>query len=171
MTIAQPMEAARNRFFHESLDRPLQNSDWRGCVLDRDHFTNARLPEVIWHALVSVTETADVQVCGYFSGIERCQAVAGSWTDFASFMLEPQNYSPEYVVFDASGRWAILADVDVTTVAMDSELAGLVDAYLGPRDTSLLGLTLDHFSMDEIMSAGGSYIRNVLGSALALKDG
>jgi len=169
MTIAHPLEAARDCFFHESLDRPLKNPDWRGCVLDRDRFTNARLPEVIWYALVSVTDTAEVQVCGYFSGIERCQAVKSSWTDFASFMLEPQNYSPEYVVFDASGRWVIHADVDVTTVAMDGELAGLVDAYLGRRDTSLLGLTLDHFSMEQIMSAGGRYIRSVLGSALARK--
>jgi hypothetical protein len=125
------------------------------------------LPEVIWDALVSAAGINEIEVCGYFSAAECCQAVDGSWAELASFMLKPENYSPEYIVFDASGRWVVYSDVDVTTVAMDCALAGLVDAYLGHRDTSLLGLTLDHFSLEQIMSTGGAYIRGVLGGALA----
>lgn len=167
MTSVHPMTAAHNRFFDgASLDRPLRSSDWRGCVLDRDQFTNVRLPEVLWQALVCTANPVEVQVCGYFSGTERCQAVSSSWAEFSSFMLGRQNYSPEYLVHDASGRWAIFADADVTTVAMDRGLASLVDAHLASLGTSLLRLTVDHFSMEEIQSPGGSYVRSVLGSAL-----
>ena len=166
MTSVHPLKAAHSRFFDDaSLDRPLRNPDWRGCVLDRDQFTNVRLPEALWQALVYAANPVEVRVCGYFSGTERCQSVSSSWAAFSSFMLERQNYSPEYLVHDASDRWAIFADADVTTVAMDSELASLVDAHLASLGTSLLRLTLDHFSMEEIQSPGGSYVRGVLGSA------
>jgi hypothetical protein len=160
------MKAAHDRFFDDaSLDHPLRNSNWRGCVLDRDQFTNVRLPEVLWQALICAVSPAEVQVCGYIAGIERCQAVSSSWAEFSSFMLGRQNYSPEYLVFDASNRWAIFADADVTTAAMDSDLAKVVDAHLASRDTSLLKLTLDNFPMEEIQSSGGIYIRSVLGNS------
>jgi len=171
MTAAHPMKTARDRFFNdESLERPLQKAGWRGCVLDRDKRDNTRLPEVLWNALVAATTTAsEVQVCGYFLGVERCIDVASSWADFSAFMLKSENYSPEYVLFDESGCWAILADTDVTTVVMDERSADVVDAYLRARDSSLLSLTLDDFPKDEILSAGGSYVRGVLGEDVVVR--
>lgn len=166
--IKQPMKQARDRFFdQESLDRPLANSDWRGCVLDRDRFGGARLPEVLWSAVTSVSGAKEVNVCGYFSGAEQCLVVASPWDNFSAFMLNPHNYSPEYVVFDSSGRWAVWADEDVTTVAMDSNLAELVDERLKSCESGLLDLTLDSFSNEEILSARGSYIRGVLRNELS----
>lgn len=165
MMAAHPMTTARSRFFDDqSLDRPLKNSDWRGCVLDRDKFSNVRLPEGLWRALMDAANISEVQVCGYFQGAEGCTGIASSWEEFSCFMLAPQNYSPEYLVFDCSERWAILADSEVTTVAMERELAGLVDLRLSHCGASLLSLTLDSFSMESILSKNGAYVRGILGT-------
>lgn len=164
------MNSVCARFFNgDDLKRPFRNANWRGAVLDRDQFSNARLPEMLWKALSGAANTGEVQICGYFLGQEKCMFVESGWDEFSTFMLKPENYSPEYIIFDASGRWAVWADTDVTTVAMDSELADLVDDHLKKSGKSLMKLTLENFSEQEIASSGGGYVRAVLGDLCRLK--
>lgn len=170
---AFPTGVARDRFFSEEpgFERPFKDAAWRGCVLDRDKYSNARLPENLWRSLVRASGTSTVLVCGYYSDRERCAAVDAEWRSYSEYMLAQSNYSPEYVIYDESGKWAILADVDVTTLGLAPELADSIDLCLSADKTSLLGLTRGDFQDKDILSPGGVYIRGVLGmSAAALAE-
>lgn len=164
---ARPTSAVRNQFFSDDPDfeYPFRKPEWRGCVLDRDKYTNARLPETLWHALMTASGASTVTVCGYYPECERCTHIDAAWHSFSEFMLAQDNYSPEYVIFDERGEWAILADVDVATVGLQPRLADLVDSLLAKSNASLLALTRGDFSDQEIMSPQAKYIRGVLGKA------
>lgn len=164
---ACPTNIARRQFFSEDsgFDHPFTQPDWRGCVLDRDKYTNTRLPETLWRALITASGASTIMVCGYYTECERCTHIDSNWGSFSEFMLAQDNYSPEYVIIDESREWAILADVDVTTVGLQLRLADLVDSLLATNKVSLLALTRGDFSDQEILSNGGKYIRGVLGKA------
>jgi hypothetical protein len=156
--------AARDRFFFDEavVKRAFKAPTWRGCVLNRDKYTNARLPEILWLALVEACCISTVTVCGYYSNGERCAAVSAEWSSYSGYMCDQANYSPEYVIFDESGNWSILADIDVTTIGLEPTFADLVDSLLDANKSSLLDLTRGDFSDQDILSVSGAYIRDVL---------
>lgn len=160
-------DAARSRFFRDDPHAKcaFKTAAWRGCVLDRDKYTNARLPENLWSALIEASRASTVTVCGYYSAGERCSTVNADWSSYSEYMCAQYNYSPEYVIFDESCEWAILADVDVTTLGLAPDLADLVDSLLGVKESSLLDLTRADFSDQVILSPSAGYIRSVLGKS------
>lgn len=161
--IFKTLESSKARFFDEgNFDRPLKHKEWRGCVVDRDYFDNVRMPEVLWSTLIDICSPKVVSICGFFDGTDACASTSANWSALKEFMLNPKNYSPEYLIFDRSGRWAISADEDVTTFGADSHVADRIDSQLSKFGTSLLELTLDSFTKEDLMSEGGSYIRGVV---------
>lgn len=124
---------------------PLRNAAWRGCVLDRDDYSNLRLPKLLWEELISCASCQEVIVCGYYSGVPNCASIKSTWSEYSNFMMTAENYSPEYVIHGGDMHWVVWADLDVTTVAMSQELADRLDSSLQRRDTSLKTLTLESF--------------------------
>ncbi len=164
---ANTRDCVRESFFHDGSWKttPFKGLDWRGCVLDRDLYDSARLPEMLWQAVVSVSECQEMFIWGDFSGVRESRRIVAEWVAYTSFMSDLKNYSPEYIVYDDSALWVIDADFDATTVGLSGGLATKVDDLLRAKGTSLIDLTLASFSIDSIRSENGRYVRGVLGEA------
>jgi hypothetical protein len=143
----KPATEARARYFNESgtMIPPFVSADWRGCVLDRDSYDNTRIPRYLFEAIATAAGSTEITVCGYFPNGEACSAVAATWGAFSSYLLARDNWSLEYVAFDASQRWALLADADATIFGAESALASAIDKYLAFNGTSLVQLTDTEF--------------------------
>jgi hypothetical protein len=156
----------RTRFFNEqgSMIPPFVDPKWRGCVLDRDNFDNARLPEHLFHAIVSAAGSSKLSVARYAPCSSGIDTIAANWPSYRSYFLAPSNWSLEYVVFDASERWALLADADATVFGAAPVLATRIDQELSIQGTSLVQLTDTEFPKLQSSPRGGAaYVLAVSG--------
>jgi len=160
-----PTAEARARFFNESgqMLPPFVSSGWRGCALDRDGYDNTRIPQFLFEAIAAAAGSAEVFVCGYFPAGESCASLAPTWQAFRSHLLGQDNWSLEYVVFDSSQRWALLADADATIFGAEPALASAVDSYLAGHGTSLVQLTESEFPGLSPEQPGARYLLAVAG--------
>jgi len=152
-----------SEFFTSDPCAPFRTQGWRGCVLDRDLYSIARMPRTLWEALVDSAAPEHVFICGLFAGSFDQREISSDWSDLQQFMLKPTNYSPQYLLFDLSQRWAILADQDVTTLGAELSLRNDIDAALARSEESLLKLTLHSFPESDIAGPSGTYVRKVVG--------
>ena len=156
----------RARFFNESDDSlpPFRRTGWRGCVLDRDRFDHTRLPKFLFESITTAARTTDLLLHLYTPDRPDSVSLSPDWDSFRSFVYEPDNWSLEYVLYDNSGSWAVLADPDVVVVGAEPELADNIDALLDQHGTSLKRLTHADFPG---MDSGGQnwhYFSAVVGS-------
>lgn len=159
-----PMTAARRRFFtSEGIELPpFVSSDWRGCVLDRDVFDHTRMPRVLFEAIVAAAKPESLWVCGYGMHGESCVGLPPDWDAYRAHVFTQENYSPERLMFDASGRWALLAGFETTELGAEATLANAIDEELQKSSTFLSALTREAYPLIE--TAGfASYVEAVLG--------
>ena len=142
-TSASPATELRHALFNEAGDMlpPFIEHGWRGCAIDRDAFDNCRLPQELFEAIVTGTQTSQLVVCGYFADGEACHRIPATWEAYRAFMLDPDHRSPEYIIQNEYKSWAILADFDTTIFGTSQELASAVDRHLFKCSTSLVALT------------------------------
>lgn len=155
--------SAKSKFFSNDFAHPFSKQEWRGCVLDRDLLPGTRIPRALWSAIIESAHSDEVFVCAHLAGRFSCRSISTRWSDLQDFMSSNSNYSSEYLFFDDSNQWAVLADEDVTTFAADQVIANQVDSKLLESGSSLLALTLNSFPKEDLLKPGGTYVRNVLG--------
>ena len=156
----------RVRFFNETggMTTPFVDATWRGCALDRDRFEHTRLPEALFNAIIFAAESSDLLMARYSPDSECCDSLPANWAAFRAYVFTEANWSLEYVLFDPSGRWAVLADADVTVFGAAPGLADLVDHGLLAHGTSLVQLTDTDFpGLDASKQPGAAYLLAVSG--------
>jgi hypothetical protein len=156
----------RARFFNEegTMIPPFVDSTWRGCALDRDRFDHTRMPEQLFHAIVSAAGSQELRITRYSPDSETFDTLAPTWESFRSFVFVENNWSLEYVLFDQSGQWAVLADADVTVVGASPDIAARIDRELSVHDLSLVQLTDTDFpDLDPAQQPGAKYLLAVSG--------
>lgn len=142
---------------------PFVDARWRGCALDRDRFDHTRLPEELFNSIVLAARSSELLITRYCpdSGSESLPA---NWEAFRTYVFAAANWALEYVLWDSSGRWAVLADADVTVFGAAPDLAALVDQELIAHDTSLVQLTDTDFpGLDPAEQPGAAYLLAVSG--------
>ena len=142
----------RQRFFNEERDSlcAFQQRGWRGCGLDRDRFNSTRLPRFLFEAIVVASETDEVLLRLYTPDRPASVGLPPNWASFSAYVQAEENWSLEYVLYDSSGRWAVLADPDVTVVGAEPSLADSIERLLEEHGTSFEHLTKCDFpSLDK----------------------
>jgi len=143
---------------------PFVDPTWRGCALDRDRFDHTRLPEQLFNAIVRCAGSNEFLIARYSPDSDNCDSFAADWETFRAYVFTEANWSLEYVLFDQSERWAVLADADVTVVGASPELADLIDQTLAAHGTSLVQLTDTDFpGLDPSQQPGTAYLLAVSG--------
>ena len=159
----------RTRFFNEqgSMIPPFMDPAWRGCVLDRDDFDNTRLSEQLFNAIIGTAAPNELHIARYAPSSNCVATIAPNWPAYRAYVLAPSNWSLEYVVFDASEQWAVLADADAMVFGAAPALAARIDNQLSAQGTSLVQLTEVSFpELQRAQSAhskGAAYVLAVTG--------
>lgn len=167
MTQDDVVRQSLSHFFNiENIDSLMKKLGWRGCVLDRDNYSDAGLPKLLWVSLGSVIERDFVTVCGYFCGKAGCESLALDWDQYAKFMHDPKRFSVEYVIYDDDRQWVIWRDLDTTTLILNGRLANILDSVLARSNTSLIELTRNNFDGAAIRP----FILSVLGQQPSIED-
>ncbi len=137
----------RRRFFNEEGDSlpPFVISGWRGGVLNPDRFDHTKIPRYLFESIVRAAQPGEVLLRRYTPDSDVSARLDPSWGSFRDHRFVRENWSLEYVLYDASGRWAVLLDPDVVVVGADADLARAIDSQLGDHGTSLEELTHQFF--------------------------
>lgn len=145
---------------------PFTDPRWRGCALDRDDFDHTRMPERLFDALIRASGAGGLLISRYAPDSDHVESIPADWSSYKDFLFAPQNWALEFVLFDGTGRWAVLADADVTVVGADPDLADLIDQALLQVGTSLVALTDESFhDLDPATQPGAAYLLAVSGRA------
>ena len=157
----------RERFFNEEGDciPPFTDQSWRGCCLNRDRFDATMMPRFLFEALVAATGTK--VICAYFYTGEQPPAlgVAPDWESFRTAVKHSGNESLEHVVFDSSGSWAVLGELDVVVLGASPEVADRIDSELKQHGTSLALMTVWDYEGTCSEDPRYSYMRAVIGGS------
>jgi hypothetical protein len=137
----------RSRFFNENGDslRPFVFAGWRGGVLDPDRFHHAKIPKFLFDSIVQAARPEKVFLRSYTPDSDALVSLDPSWDSFCAHRFEKENWSLEYVLYDGSGKWAVLLDPDAVVVGAEADLADRIDAQLNEHGTSLSELTHKSF--------------------------
>jgi hypothetical protein len=137
----------RRRFFNEegpSLP-PFVVPGWRGGVLDPDKFNHTKIPRYLFESIMRAALPREVFLRTYTPDSDSSVRLDPSWESFKNHRFLKDNWSLEYVLYDVSGRWAVLLDPDVVVVGAEEDLADSIDQELGDSGTSLEELTHQFF--------------------------
>jgi hypothetical protein len=165
-----PPDSARAHFFNEDGEMlpPFRLSGWRGGALDRDRYDNTRMPQTLLEAIIEASGSEQLLIERYAPDHLGPDRVDASWSAFFAYAHTPEHWSLEFVVFDASARWAVLADADVTVIGAESALADSIDALLQRHGMGLVELTDDEFpGLDPATQPGARYLLAVSGRSTA----
>ena len=155
----------RERFFNEGGDciPPFTDSSWRGCCLNRDRFDATMIPRFLFEAVVAAAGTSKISVHFYTPEGPPALGVAAEWAAFRAVASRPTNQSLEHVVYDASGNWAVLCELDVVVVGASPSVAARIDKGLEQHGTSLKQMTVWDYPDTLSEDPRYSYMRAVVG--------
>ena len=168
MELAIPLDSARHRFFNEDGDMlpPFRIAGWRGCLLDRDRYDHARLPPLLFDAIVAAAGPDTLLLERYAPDAAVPDAIAPEWTAYRAHLHRPDRWCLEFVLSDAGGRWAVLADADAIVVGAQAALADAIEANLKTHGTSFAELTAqDWGGFDGMRPEWIRYVRAILDPA------
>jgi hypothetical protein len=156
----------RRRFFNEEGDSlpPFRQEGWRGCGLDRDRFNSTRLPRFLFETVVAASGAEELLLRLYTPDRPASVGLPANWASFSEYVHADENWSLEYVLYDSSGRWAVLADPDVTVVGAELGLADAIERMLGEHGTSFEHLTKCDFPGLDPANPNARFMLAVLGS-------
>ena len=137
----------RSQFFNENGDSlpPFILDGWRGGVLDPDSFDHAKIPKFLFDSIVHAARPEKVLLRSYTPDSRASVSLDPSWDLFRAHRFERGNWSLEYVLYDDTGKWAVLLDPDAVVVGAEADLADRIDAQLYEHGTSLSELTHKSF--------------------------
>jgi hypothetical protein len=146
-----PTTTARFRLFDESVEAltPFKMDCWRGCALDHDRYDHTRMPRDLFEAIVDASAPSELLIERFAPDNTKPDVISADWTSFRDHMFSPDNWCLEFVLFDASERWAVLADADLIVVGAAAELAEEIDVRLKARGISLVDLTNADFPVED----------------------
>lgn len=155
----------RARFFNEAGNciPPFIDSSWRGCCLDRDRFDATMLPRFLFEALMAATATREFCVAFYTPEQPPVAGIAPDWGAFRAVVSRPANASLEHVLWDASGNWAVLCELDVVVLGASPEIAARIDDELYQHGTSLKQMTIWDYPDTLSPDVRYAYMRAVAG--------
>ena len=155
----------RARFFNEAGDciPPFTNALWRGCCLNRDRFDATMMPRFVFEAIVAATGSKEIGVAFYTPEQPPALGVAPEWSAFRTVARRPANQSLEHVLFDSSGEWAVLCELDIVVLGASPSIAARVDKELEQHGTSLRQMTVWDYPDTLSSDPRYSYMRAVVG--------
>lgn len=155
----------RSRFFNEAGDciPPFMDSSWRGCCLNRDRFDATMMPRFLFEALMASTGSKEICLNFYTPEQPPVAGVAPDWIAFRAVASRSSNQSLEHVLSDASGRWAVLCELDVVVFGASPEIAARIDNELEQHGTSLKQMTIWDYPDTLSSDSRYSYMRAVAG--------
>ena len=165
MSSTQTEADPRQRFFNEEGNciPPFMDLSWRGCCLNRDRFDATMMPRFLFEALVAATGISEINVYFYTGEQPPALGVAADWDSFCTAVKRPGNQSLEHVVFDASGTWAVLGELDVVVLGASPEVVERIDHELKQHGTSLTQMTVWDYAGTLSEDPRYSYMRAVVG--------
>ncbi|NYF22910.1 hypothetical protein HDC36_004400 [Xanthomonas sp. JAI131] len=125
------------------------------------------MPRFLFEALVAATGTNEISVHFYTGEQPPALGVVPDWDSFCAAVKRPGNQSLEHVVFDASGSWAVLGELDVVVLGASPEVAERIDRELEQHGTSLTQMTIWDYAGTLSEDPRYSYMRAVVGLAPA----
>ena len=157
-----PPDSARARFFNEDGDMlpPFRTRGWRGCALNRDSFDSTRMPQHLFDILLSLAAPVELLIERYAPDHPGPDRIAPDWETYTAYTRGKDTWALEFVIYEADGRWALLADADVTVFGAEPALANHIDELLSLRGTSLEAMTREEWGeeLDPPVSQGARYI-------------
>lgn len=145
---------------------PFVDPTWRGCILYRDAY-ELTMPQVLFDAIVAAAAPSELRIARYTPVYPELEALAPDWAELRQRLRYSDNFSLEFVMFDVSEQWALLADLNATVFGAAPELAARVDACLAKQGTSLVKMTDDEFGvLDPATQPGARYYLAVTGRTL-----
>lgn len=137
----------RSRFFNESDESlsPFVLAGWRGGVFDPDGFHHAKMPRFLFESIMLAARPKSVLLQTYTPNAEASVSLEPTWDAFRSHRFKNENWSLEYVLYDASGQWAVRLDPDAVVVGAEATLADRIDSELNEHGTDLAHLTHQFF--------------------------
>jgi len=121
------------------------------------------MPRFLFEALMDATKPHEIDVSFYTPEQPKVVGVAPTWTAFRTVASRPANQSLEHVLSDASGRWAILCELDVVVLGASPEVADRIDGELKQHGTSLERMTVWDYPDTTSPDPRYSYMRAVVG--------
>ena len=89
----------------------------------------------------------------------RVYDIPPNWDIYTAYTRAPETWSLEFVMYDAEGRWALLADADVTVFGAEPSLANEIDEHLVRQGTDLEAMTREEWGdLDPVTQPGAKYI-------------
>lgn len=134
----------RLRYFNEEGDclSPFKHASWRGCCLNRDRFDATLMPRFLFDAVVEAAGASELLVAIYTPHRPEVFQHSADWAAFQGVVSRPANQSMEHVLFDSSGKWAILGELDVMVLGASSDVADRIDMVLRQHGTSFRQMTV-----------------------------
>lgn len=123
----------------------LAHPGWRGAVLDPDGFHHAKMPRFLFESIVRAVRPERVLLQAYTPDTACPTSLEATWEAFRAHRFVREHWSLEYVLYDASGLWAVLLDPDLLVVGATAALADRIDTQLGEHGTSFAHMTHQHF--------------------------
>ena len=121
------------------------------------------MPRFLFEALMAATSSAEICVSFYTPEQPAAVGVAPYWAAFSTVASRPANQSLEHVLYDTSGKWAVLCELDVVVLGASSEIAARIDRELGQHGTSLKLMTVWDYPDTLSSDPRYSYMRAVVG--------
>lgn len=149
--------ALRSMIFSNDIDRPFRNEDWVAVAFDRDNYDNTRLPDDVFEDLVEVVraDCARFIICGSMSKFSidgyvptQCEKTGTTWSEYKKFLMDNDNYAPEFFVFSESKNWGIWADMEITLLGGERRIMNKIIEKRGGVDRVLANM-LDEFGVSE----------------------
>lgn len=109
--------------------------------------------------------TAAKEFCVAFYTPEQTPVagIAPDWGAFRAVVSRPANESLEHVLWDESGNWAVLCELDVVVLGASPEIAARIDNELQQHGTSLRQMTIWDYPDTPSRDPRYSYMRAVAG--------
>ncbi|MCK7595625.1 hypothetical protein [Pseudomarimonas salicorniae] len=156
----------RALFFNEegTMIPPFRGSGWRGCAINRDRFDHTNMPRELFEAIVHSASSPYLLLARYSPDSEGSERITPEWEAFRAHVFNAENWALEFVLYDPTERWAILADADVTVFGAEPALAAHVDQALSTHALSLARLTDRDFpDLNPMSQPGAPYLLAVSG--------
>lgn len=141
---------------------PFRMRGWRGCALDRDSFDSTRMPRQLFDALLTRAAPSELLVERYAPDHPGPDRISPDWDAYRAYTRADETWALEFVMYDAGGRWALLADADATVLGAEGSLADQIDELLASQGTSLESMTHEEWGeLDPLTQPGAQYILSV----------
>jgi hypothetical protein len=121
------------------------------------------MPRFLFEALMAATGAREIFLAFYTPEQPPVERVAPEWAAFRAVASRPANQSLEHVLFDASGEWAVLCELDVVVLGALPEVAARIDEELEQHGTSLRKMTVWDYPDTLSEDPRYSYMRAVVG--------